>query len=62
MDFTEGGWEGVDWMHLALDGWRLIAGSWKHSNEYSGSIKCEYFLTRWVTISFSRRALLYGIN
>jgi hypothetical protein len=47
-------------------GWledRLVAGFYEHGNEPSGSItKAGYFLTSWVTISFSNNILHYGTS
>jgi hypothetical protein len=37
-----------------------VVDSYEHSNETSGSIKRREFLTKWETISFSRRTLLHG--
>jgi hypothetical protein len=42
MDFTEIGWEVVDWFHLDQERDRG-RGSCKHGNELSGSIKCRKF-------------------
>jgi hypothetical protein len=39
-----------------------VAGSCEHGTESSGSINAGYFLTRWVTVSLSRRTLLYGVS
>jgi len=52
MDVRETGWKGVNWKGP-------VVGSCEHGNEPSCSIK---FLTSWVTISFSRKTLLRGIN
>jgi hypothetical protein len=39
-----------------------VAGFCEHGNEPSGSIKeAGYFLTRWVTISFSNNTLHHGV-
>jgi hypothetical protein len=52
---------GVDWMHMAQDRdqWQALVNTvinpqvpWKVGN----------FLTRWVTVSFSRRTLLHGVK
>jgi hypothetical protein len=40
---------------------RPVAGSREHGNEPLGSIKRGEFLDR-VTVSFSRRPLLYGLS
>jgi hypothetical protein len=42
MDLRKLGWEVVDWMHMAQEG--PVAGSCKHSNEPSVSIKNREFL------------------
>jgi hypothetical protein len=39
-----------------------VAGSCEHGNEPLGSIKGVEFLIRWVTISFWRRTLPYGVS
>jgi hypothetical protein len=43
MDFSEAGWEGVDWVHLVQDRdqWWAVVNT---GNELSGSIKCGGFL------------------
>jgi hypothetical protein len=38
------GWKVADWLHLAQDRKRTVVGSYEHSNEPSGFIKCwEFF-------------------
>jgi hypothetical protein len=39
MDLREIGWDGMDWIDLAL-GFGPVEGSCKHGNEPLGSIKC----------------------
>jgi hypothetical protein len=39
-----------------------VAGSCGHSNELLGSIKGKEFLTRRMSVSFSRRNLLHGVR
>jgi hypothetical protein len=38
-----------------------VTGSCEHSNEPSGSIKCEEFLSSRATVSFLRRAQSHGV-
>jgi len=46
MDCREIGWESVDWMYLALDGYlEPVVGSCEHGNDPSDSIKRGSFLT-----------------
>jgi hypothetical protein len=42
--------------------WGPVAGSCEHTNEPLGSIESVEFLASWVTVSFSRRTLLHGVN
>jgi hypothetical protein len=42
-------------------GYGTVAGSCEHGNETSGYIKGREFLTRWETITFSRRTLLHEV-
>jgi hypothetical protein len=37
-------------------------GPYEHGNETFGLIKAMNFLSSWVTISFSKRSLLYGVS
>jgi hypothetical protein len=55
-EFTKIGWEGVDWIHLARDRdqWRALVNTVM-------KLKVN-LLTRGVTISFSRRTLLYEVS
>jgi hypothetical protein len=57
MDLKETGYEGVDWIHQAQDGW----GPMVCSCEPSGSIKGGEFLDYIATISFSRRTLFHDV-
>jgi len=61
MDFKEMAWEVADWMHLAQDRnqWHTLC---EYGNEPSESTKAGNFLTRRVTICFSRRCLLHKVS
>jgi hypothetical protein len=53
------------WSELdsAGSGYGPVAGCCEHENEPSGSIKkAGYFLTNWVTISFSNNILHHGVS
>jgi hypothetical protein len=54
MDLREIAWVGVGWRHLAQDRdqWRAVVNTKKVGN----------FFTSCVTISFSRRTVLHGVN
>jgi len=43
-------------------GWEPVAGSCEHSNEPSGSIKGQTFLTSWATVGFSSRTLFQSVS
>jgi len=45
-------------LHRASD----LAGFYEHCNELTGSMKGGNFLTSCVTVSFSKRTLLYGVS
>jgi hypothetical protein len=60
MDFTEIGWEGVDWIQLAQNRgqWRAVVNT---VMKLQVPCKVGNFLTSCVTISFSRKTLLHGV-
>jgi hypothetical protein len=39
-----------------------VADSCEHGNKSSGSIKADNFVTRSMTINFSRRSLFHGVS
>jgi len=61
MDLGKIGWEGLDWMQLAQDRdqwWALVNTVMNLRVPW----KPENFLTSWISITFSRRALLGGVS
>jgi hypothetical protein len=61
MDFQEvgcGAWAGLIW--LETEG--QVAGICGCGTETLGSTNVGNFLTRWETVSFSRRTLLHGVS
>jgi hypothetical protein len=56
MDLREIGGEAVDQMHLAYSRGQWGGGACEHCNEPCSSMKVGNFMTRWVTLNFSRTA------
>jgi hypothetical protein len=48
-------------LDISGSGQRAVLGCYEYGNEVSGSIKCREFV-EYLTVSFSRRALLHKIN
>jgi hypothetical protein len=61
MDFKAIEYEGMDWINLTQDKdqWRGLVSMVMNLLVASNA---EDMLTSWVTVSFSRRTLLYGIS
>jgi hypothetical protein len=61
MDPKKVEWEGngLDW---SGSGQRQVAGTSRHDNEPSVSIKCGNFLISWELVSFSRNTLLHAVS